>query len=287
MTEQVQNMADEPISDWVEVGAEQVAAEESAEQEQSSEVDSVDVEQGDDVELVIDGQAVSPAADADVNVPDDAPNWAKELRTKYKETARKAAELEKQLQQQKQHETEPEIQDEPMPTMDDPDVSWDPELLAKKMAVWAKKQTVIEQQKEAKKAAEQAELAELQKSVERYHQKKAEIVAKAPDYSSAEDKVKNSLSVQAQNVLLDVADNAAAIVLAAGRNDSLLQELVALQSNPVKFAAKIGALNKSVGFAPKPKQQFEPEPKTKAAVTKPQSADDARFSAAFPDAKFI
>lgn len=278
MTEQVENQAVEPVSDWVEVGAEPEVVEQ-VETETAAEESA-------DVELIIDGQAVSPTADDDVNLPDDAPNWAKELRTKYKETARKAAELEKQLQQANPVDAEPDLKERPMPQWEDKDVEFDPDKMKAAMDAWTKEQIAIEKQRSEKQQSQKAEQQEIEQSVKRYNEAKARTSAREPDYLQAESAVVAALSVPAQVMLMQLADDASALVLAAGRNDGLLKELAALQNNPVKFAFKIGALNKSVSFAPKTKQQFKPEPTVKAATSKPQSADDARFSKAFPDAQF-
>lgn len=284
MTEQVEKQAVEPSSDWVEIGAEAVPAEHVAEEKPA--IEKAKEDESAELELVIDGQAVSPTADDDVNVPDDAPNWAKDLRTKYKETARKAAELEKQLQAKaEQSAPEPELEELPEPELAD----FDFDEAAYKVALkdWAKKQLIVEQKKADAEARQAAELEEINTAKAKYDSDRAKVVNSAPDYQAAEQAVVDTLSVPAQVMIMQLADNAASIVLAAGRNKALLAELKSLESNPIKLAAKIGSLNKSVGFAPKVNQQFEPEPKTKAAVTKPQSADDARFSAAFPDATFL
>lgn len=281
MTEQVENQAVEPVSDWVEVGAEPEVVEQAEEQP----AEATEDESG-EVELVIDGQAVSPTADDDdVNVPDDAPDWAKNLRNGYKEKSRRLKELEKQLNaKSEQPQAEPEVKEAPEPEL----VDFDFDETAYKQALkdWTKQQLEVERKKADAEAKKAAEVEEIKQAQSKYASDKLKVASNAPDYEVAEQLIAESLSVPAQVMIMQLADNAPAIVLAAGRNKSLMQELVALQSNPIKFAAKIGALNKSVGFAPKVKQQFEPEPKTKAAVTKPQSADDARFNAAFPDAKF-
>lgn len=282
MTEQVENQAVEAADDWVEVGAET----EVVEQVEEVETETAATEEGDDVELVIDGQAVSPTADDDVNLPDDAPNWAKELRTKYKETARKAAELEKQLQQAKPVEAEPEIKERPMPELTDPDIDFDTDKLKAALADWTKEQIALERQKSTKEQSQKAEQQELEQAVQRYNSDKVKAAAREPDYQQAESAVVEALSIPAQAMIMQLADNAASIVLAAGRNKALLAELKALESNPIKLAKRIGELNKSVGFAPKVKQPFKPEPQARAATSKPQSAADARFSAAFPDAEF-
>lgn len=282
MTEQVENQAVEAADDWVEVGAET----EVAEQVEEVEAEAAATEESDDVELVIDGQAVSPTADDDVNLPDDAPNWAKELRTKYKETARKAAELEKQLQQARPIEADPEIKERPMPELTDPDIDFDTDKLKVALADWTKEQIALERQKATKEQSQKAEQQELDQAVQRYNNDKVKAASSAADYQQAESAVVEALSIPAQAMIMQLADNAASIVLAAGRNKALLAELKALESNPIKLAKRIGELNKSVGFAPKVKQPFKPEPQARAATSKPQSAADARFSAAFPDAEF-
>lgn len=282
MTEQVENQAVEAADDWVEVGAET----EVVEQVEEVEAEAAATEESDDVELVIDGQAVSPTADDDVNLPDDAPNWAKELRTKYKETARKAAELEKQLQQAKPAEADPEIKERPMPELTDPDIDFDTDKLKAALADWTKEQIELEKRKATKEQSQKAEQQELDQAVQRYNNDKVKAASSAADYQQAESAVVEALSIPAQAMIMQLADNAASIVLAAGRNKALLAELKALESSPIKLAKRIGELNKSVGFAPKVKQPFKPEPQARAATSKPQSAADARFSAAFPDAEF-
>ncbi len=285
MTEQVENQAVEAADDWVEVGADK-SVEIEAEQEQSSEDEVTTNEESDDVELVIDGQAVSPTADDDVNLPDDAPYWAKELRSKHKDAVRKVKELEKQLQQAKPVEVEPEIKERPMPELTDPEIDFDTDKLKAALADWTKEQIALERQKATKEQSQKAEQQELDQAVQRYNNDKVKAAAREPDYQQAESAVVEALSIPAQAMIMQLADNAASIVLAAGRNKALLAELKALESNPIKLAKRIGELNKSVGFAPKVKQPFKPEPQVRAATSKPQSAADARFSAAFPDAEF-
>jgi len=287
MTEQVEQQAD--AGDWVEVGAEVEQVEEVQEQ-QEAEPEQQDEQSDDELQLTIDGEAVTPTADEDdVEVPDDAPDWAKNLRTKYKETARKAKELEKQLQHTAQPEvkaSEPELKERPMPKLTDPDINFDEDLLYEKTVQWNQHNIKIEAQKAKQAAAEAEQKVEAQKTYERYGESKQQVLKVAPDYEMAEQAVVAALTVPAQNVILQLASNPAAVVLAVGRNPALLKELASLQSNPLKLAARIGELNKSVYLAPKPKPQFGADPKVKASSTKPPSAEDAKFNSAFPDATF-
>lgn len=280
MTENVEQQAD--AGDWEEVGAEVEQVEEVHEQQ--------DEQSDDELQLTIDGEAVTPTADEDdVEVPDDAPDWAKNLRTKYKETARKAKELEKQLQHTAQTEVkaaEPELKERPMPKLTDPNIDFDEDKLAAELETWTQERIKIFEQKSKREAAEAEQAKEAEKINERYVQSKAQVMKQAPDYEQAEKAAISSLNQFAQMAIMDLSANPAAVVLAVGRNPALLKELASLQSNPLKLAARIGELNKSVSLAPKPKPQFGADPKVKASSTKPPSADDAKFNNAFPDAKF-
>lgn len=287
MTENVEKQAD--AGDWEEVGAEVEQVEEV--QEQIEEVKSEQDEQSDEeLQLTIDGEAVTPTADEDdVEVPDDAPDWAKNLRTKYKETARKAKELEKQLQHTAQPEVkaaEPALKERPIPKLTDPNIDFDEDKLATELEVWTQEKIKIAEQKAKQAAAEAEQAEEAKKTYERYGESKQQVLKVAPDYEMAEQAVVAALTVPAQNVILQLASNPAAVVLAVGRNPALLKELASLQSNPLKLAARIGELNKSVSLAPKPKPQFGADPKVKASSAKPPSAEDAKFNSAFPDATF-
>lgn len=288
MTEQVENQAD--AGDWTEVGAEKQSVEqvetEEAEQREQEETEQTEAE-SDEIELVIDGEAVSPTADDDVEIPEDAPDWAKNLRTKYKEVARKAKEQEKQLQAAPaQPEPEQEVKPRAMPKLADPDIDYDEDKLTIELERWAQEKVKIEQVAQKRKAQEEEAKAEAQQVYSRYNEKKAEVAKIAPDYQKAEDAVTRSLSIPAQNAILQLANNPAALVLAIGRNATLMKELSELQANPMKLAVRIGELNKSVSLAPKVKPKFAQEPAAKAAPAKPQNAEDAKFSSAFPDGKF-
>ena len=287
MTENVEQQAD--AGDWLEVGAE-VEQVEAAQEQQEDEPEQQDEQSDEELQLTIDGEAVTPTADEDdVEVPDDAPEWAKNLRTGYKEKARELKELKKQLQHTAQPEVkaaEPELKERPMPKLTDPSIDFDEDKLASELETWTQEKIKIAEQK-SKQAAAEAEQAELaKKAYERYGESKQKILKNAPDYGQAEQLVVSALSMNAQNDILELALDPAAVVLAAGRNPALLKELASLQSNPRKFAVRIGELNKSVSLAPKPKLQFGADPKVKASSTKPPSAEDAKFNSAFPDATF-
>lgn len=283
----VENKAEKPESDWVEVGASafEQADEEVEQVEESEQQDAEHEEASDELELVIDGEAVPPTAedDDDVPMPDDAPNWARELRQKYKELAKENKQL-KQSVPQVDPEKPVVVQPMPKPTLEA--CGWDENVFASKMDEYAENQIALKlqaQQAEAEKQKQQDELSGLQR---KYTERRNAVMKQAADYESAEAGFVGAIGEQAQLLVLKYAKDPAAVVLAAGRNKALLQELQQIQHDPLALAAKIGELNRTATFAPKTKPQFKAEPSVKAHNSKPPSAADARFNSMFPDAKF-
>lgn len=280
MTEQVEELVDQSYftdTEETEVEAEQVQDE------------PAETETDEELELVIDGEAVSPAAqeEDDVALPDDAADWAKSLRQKYKEQARELAALKKAQQAAPVQHTEPEpelvLGDEP--TLESCD--FDEDKLKQSLKDYYKRESEIASKKAAKEAEAEAFNKEAQEKLTAY-QKRREVIAKREsDYQQAEELVQSKLSVPTQNVILMLSEQPEALVLALGRKPELLSELAKLQHDPLKLAVKIGELNAKTKFAPKVKQSFGTEPKTKAAPTKPLSGEDAKFKAQFPNGKFL
>jgi hypothetical protein len=285
----VENQAVEAADDWTVDTNEEVAEAEVVEEVTEEVTDETTEEaatESDELELVIDGEAVPPTADEDeIELPEDAPTWAQQLRQRQKELAREN----KQLKQQAatgaatvEQTYEPQEMEEP--TLES--CNWDETEFRQKTKEWALHQAKTEERKAKQLAEQESFAAELQKKQQSYAVRKAEVLKQAPDYTAAEAAVTAALSPATQNMILDLAKDPAAVVLAAGRNKAILSELASLQTNPIKLAAKIGELNRTASFAPKAKKQFGAEPSVRASTTKPQSASDAAFSAAFPDAKF-
>lgn len=285
----VENQVVEAADDWVvdsTAPAETVdTAEDVAPQDAPTDTEETPEEAtSDELQLVIDGEAVPPTADADdVEMPEDAPNWARDLRQKYKELARENKAL-KQQQPAQQKTAEPELQELPEPTLESCD--WDESKFRSETKAWALHQAKVETAKQQREAEAQNQQKAIEAKQAEYAARKAQIAKHAPDYDSAEQAVVAKLNTTTQNMILDLAKDPTAVVLAAGRNQALLNELASLQNDPIRLAAKIGELNRTASFAPKTKQGFAAEPKIKAQASKPPSASDAAFSAAFPDATF-
>lgn len=285
----VENQVVEAADDWVvdsTAPAETVdTAEDVATQDAPTDTEETPEEApSDELQLVIDGEAVPPTADEDdVEMPEDAPNWARDLRQKYKELARENKAL-KQQQPAQQKTAEPELQELPEPTLESCD--WDEAKFRSETKAWALHQAKVEAAKQQREAEAQSQQKAIEAKQAEYAARKAQIAKHAPDYDAAEQAVVAKLNTTTQNMILDLAKDPTAVVLAAGRNQALLNELAGLQNDPIRLAAKIGELNRTASFAPKTKQGFAAEPKIKAQASKPPSASDAAFSAVFPDATF-
>jgi len=243
----VENQAVEAADDWVLDSSEAPEAVETTEQVEAVEV--TEEAASEDLELVIDGEAVPPTADEDeIELPEDAPNWAQQLRQRQKELARENKALKQQaavvVPTQAVADVEP--QELPEPTLESCD--WDEAEFRKQTKDWALNQAKVEAAKVKQQSEEESFAAELQKKQQSYAVRKAEVLKQAPDYAAAESAVTSVLSPATQNMILDLAKDPAAVVLAAGRNKALLQELAGLQTNPIKLAAKIGELNRTASF---------------------------------------
>lgn len=286
-------MVVEPANDWEFIGETDVKDAEVAElaeveQEQIDDLEvELDAKQADDepeeLSLIIDGEEVAPASD-DVELPDDAPNWARDLRQKYKDATRLAKELELKVKAAEPKREAVKIIERPKPKLEDCD--FDTERFEADLDNWYSERKQIEAEKSRVESEQNKFKSELQEKANYYELKRADILKRESDYVDAESAVLESLSVEAQNQLLLYAEDPTALVLALGRNKSLLNTVAQMQNDPLRLAVKIGELNKSAKFAPRVKKTFNQEPKVRAQNVKPQNESDKRFSSAFPDAEF-
>lgn len=274
-----------------------VGDEPQAQEVEAVEVDEQDVEQteeaasaeGEELELVIEDAEASPASTVeqdDIEIPDDAPNWAKQLRQGYKELARENKKLKTQ-QQQAVAQYEPEVFNEPFPDIADADVDFDTDKLKAKVMSWSEKKAKFDNSQSSKKA-------EFEQMQNRYNEKLSDYVTKKEvlqkqfsDYDKAEAAVISEVPQNVQNTILLYADDPSLIVLAAGRNKEVRDKLIKLQNDPVALGKEIGRLESKVKIAAKPRPTIEPSPQVKAPAGKPLSPDEKRFREMFPDAKFI
>lgn len=280
MSEQVDNIEIEEVETVEEVEQ----AEVDTQDEDNSQVETEETEEA----LLIGDEEASPASSAeqgsDDEIPEDAPNWAKNLRHQYKELVRENKQL-KQSQAVAQQPVSVTAEfTEKMPDLEDPDVDWDKDKLAHKMAAYfTKKREFEESQKQQAVEAEKIQQA-YQVKLSEYNERKNSVAKKFPDYATAEKNVIDSLPLAAQNAVLMYAENPELIVLAAGRKPEIMKRLTELSSDPVALGVEIGKLSKMVKSAPKAKSTIAASPQVKAGSVKPSSAAESKFKNMFPDA---
>lgn len=282
----------ETVDDFVVVGEEQQAQEvETAEVDEHQDVEQAEEAEGeesDELELIIDNAEASPASDVeqdDIEIPDDAPNWAKQLRQRQKELARENRQLKTQ-QQQSAAAYEPEVFNEPFPELEDPDVEFDPAKLKAKVLSWTEKKAKFETSQSSKKAEFEQMQTRYSERLTDYQSKKVTLQKQFNDYDKAEAAVISEVPRDVQNAILLYAEDPSLIVLAAGRNKEVRDKLTKLQNDPVALGVEIGRLSKMVKVSSKPKPTIEPAPTVRAPAGKPIPADEKRFRELLPDAKF-
>ena len=273
--------------DWVVVGEEVAAPVESAAQDETQEAEAVTEESTDDLIIADDEESPTSEEDEDdVEVPEDAPNWAKQLRQRQKELARENKALKQAQAQAAAPAYQPESFTEKEPELEDDGIDYDAAKFKAKYQEWTQKKAAFE----AKQSEQRAEYEQLQSRFNErladYSVKKTEISQRFKDYDDAEKVVISEVPQAVQNAILLYAEKPELIVLAAGRNKELRDKLAKLQSDPVALGIEIGRLNKAVKLGDKPKPKVEPTPQVKAPAGKPPSPEDARFRQLFPDAKF-
>lgn len=281
----------ETVDDFLVVGEEQQAQEVEAAEvdehqdvEQAEEAESAESEE---LELVIDNAEASPASDVeqdDIEIPDDAPNWAKQLRQRQKELARENRQLKTQQQQAAQYE--PEVFNDQFPELEDPDVEFDPAKLKAKVLNWTEKKAKFETSQSSKKAEFEQMQTRYSERLTDYQSKKVTLQKQFNDYDKAEAAVISEVPRDVQNAILLYAEDPSLIVLAAGRNKEVRDKLTKLQNDPVALGVEIGRLSKMVKVSSKPKPTIEPAPTVRAPAGKPIPADEKRFRELLPDAKF-
>lgn len=278
--------AAEVADDWVVVGEEAPAPVEDVAQEEASETEVVAEEPADDLVIVDEEESPTSEDEEDVEVPEDAPNWAKQLRQRQKELARENKALKQAQAQAAAPVYEPEAFTEKEPELEDDGIDYDTAKFKAKYQEWTQKKADFERKQEGKRAEFEQLQSRFNERLADYSVKKTEVSQRFKDYDEAEKVVISEVPQAVQNAILLYAEKPELIVLAAGRNKELRDKLAKLQSDPVALGVEIGRLNKAVKLGDKPKPKVEPTPQVKAPAGKPPSPEDARFRQMFPDAKF-
>lgn len=164
-----------------------------------------------------------------------APEWVRNLRKSQKELQRENRELKKKLEQSP---SKPAV--EPVgkkPSLDDFD--YDTDRYESALDGWFKRKDAAERAEkeveESKRTQEQA----WQRKVDNYAESKKQL--NAPNFDDAESSVFAHLSVTQQGIIIQGADNPAAVIYALDNHPTRLAELAALK-DAIPFAVAMAKL---------------------------------------------
>ena len=242
--------------------AEEVATEEVEEVE----VDEVQTE-NEEAEAIEDEEEVvytfgegSPPEEEEVN--EEVP---KKLRAEIRERNKRIKELEAAVAETKPKEKEPTLGAKP--TLADSD--YDEEVFANNLDKWYEDKKAYDEKQREVETQKQAEQRAWEEKLTNYTESRSKV--KAPDYEDAEATVMETFNEVQQGMIIQGADNAAALVYALGKNPTKAKELASIK-DPVKFAWEASKLEGSMKTM-KRKPTSKPEKTVKGSATLSGSTD--------------
>jgi hypothetical protein len=227
--------------------------------------DSLDIEipaelEADEAEgelvLEINGHEVSPPPEEDddiADVPDDAPNWAKNLRDLNKTRAKELKQKEREASELKERLARLEQQQQaPAPAAIVPDVeppkpvyydfATDDEF-SNALDKWRDDCNAVQQKRAQIQQRQQAESEAVKKLVDGH---KAKIAAlKVPDFEQSAARVAQAMPPDLQLVILRVAEDSAKVVYALDKSPDLLKQISGIK-DPVELAAAVARLESKI-----------------------------------------
>ena len=180
-----------------------------------------------------------------MELPDDAPKWARRTREvamqrwrENRDLKRKLAELEAKTAPV---EEEPEIGAKP--NLLDDDIDGDEEIYEQRLLAWYEDKRRSDAKKEAKRReAEQAQ-EQWQAKLTGYEEGKKRL--RVPDFEEAEDLVQSVFDQTQQGIIVHGARDAAVLAYAIGKNPEKAKELAAIK-DPIAFAFAVSKLEEQV-----------------------------------------
>jgi hypothetical protein len=208
------------------------------------ELDANEVDQeADDAPVVVTLGDEPADDDAEIDLPEEAPGWAKKLRETAEERRKRLRELERENRELKAMaapvEDEPDLGKEP----DLEDFDYDTEAFKVAWRAWDAKAKEVDQRKEAKRReAEQAQ-EQWQAKLTGYEEGKKRL--RVPDFEEAEDLVQSVFDQTQQGIIVHGARDAAVLAYAIGKNPEKAKELAAIK-DPIAFAFAVSKLEETV-----------------------------------------
>lgn len=254
---------------------EEVEQEQPGDEQEGGESEGGEQDADDEISLFLgDEELGSPSSEEEVKQDSDL---VKRLRKEIQDRNRDlAAERAKQA-------AKPAPIDESltMPTLESAD--WDEEVYQQKLVSYYEQKSVQEKAKQEQEK-QQAEFMQLHnQKLAQYRENASKLGVKG--FEQAEKVVLAEVPETIQGAILHYADKPEIVVLAAGLNPAIRKQL-AETTDPVALGKLIGSIEAKAKLLPKSKQN-KPAPAAKIKGSQgagKQSAEDAEFSKAFPDA---
>lgn len=254
---------EEPEVDEAEVDEEPIEDEVTEPEAEATEADDELVEEGEGDEAEgdepeaqeVDDFQVSFADDEAKEEPEAAPEWARELRKRHRDTAKENKELKAKLEALSGAKEKAKLGEKPTLAACD----YDEDKFEAELASWHDQRRNVEKQKQAEAEAAQAEEKAWQERLDGYNEGKKDLASKAKDFEDAEDELRETFSPLQQGALLHVAKNAPLLVYALGKNPKKAQQLAGINDQAL-FIAELVRLEsemkvKNVKTAPKPERR--------------------------------
>jgi hypothetical protein len=170
--------------------------------------------------------------------------WVNDLRKRYREEQKRARQLEDQLNALKGGQSQPEPLKEP----ELEDFDYDTDKFKVAYRDWTAKKADAERQEEARRAANEEVAKEFRERQEAYAKGKARF--QKEKIQEAEEEVVSILSSSRQSMLLDIADDAATLVVALGSSPEVLRKLSSIKSDG-KFIKELTKIEMNIKVQPK------------------------------------
>jgi hypothetical protein len=196
-------------------------------------------EKAEEEEVEDDGLTLVFDEDKEEEVPDEAPQWAKDLRVRNREQAKEIRETKKQL---KAATTQTEQDQEKLVLGEKPkleDFGYDGELFEPALLDWHENKKKYEAQVEDAAGVEEKQNKAWNAHVNNYDTQKAEM--EKDDFEEIEDVVNNKLSKIQQSIITAGPEKSAALKYSIGKNPKVLDKLAEI-TDPIKFAVALGRM---------------------------------------------
>lgn len=190
-------------------------------------------------------------------LPEKETGLVRDLRKQLREKEKELNQFRKAAPQQ----VEPPVKRGPRPKLED--FGYDDAAFDAAIDAWVA-DGVREKEQELLFKQQQQALEKSHAEMLQSYQQKAKALG-VSDFQDAHESVCNALSIAQQNAILSGADNPAKVVYALGKYSKKLDELAAI-TDPLKFAAHIGALERELKVKPR---KALPEPEKTVSASKP------------------